>query len=295
MAFLLLEVLLDFPNRRVRGLLAAHKEVGRIDGELLEGVQGLARFWVDGRQPFNFVVPKLDPNGVVGVRQVDVHGVAFDAEISTLEICHGSAVQAGHQPMKEVVAGEALPDFQRDHVFVELHGVADAVDATDAGHHNDVPSAAQQGRGGRQPELLDFVVDLQVLLDVRVGRRDERFRLVVVVVAHEILHQIVREEGLEFAVELCRQGLVVTQDERGPLRLRNHVGHGEGLARARHPEKHLVRRAVMHPFHKLANGFGLVPLGGERAVDAEGGHAEVKVRGRVKCSGQKKPRTRRGF
>ena len=66
---------------------------------------------------------------------------------------------------------------------------------------------------------VDLFVDGGVFLDVHVGLGDVGLRLVVIVVADEVLHRVVREELLELAVELGRQGLVVGQTRVGTLSL----------------------------------------------------------------------------
>ena len=78
----------------------------------------------------------------------------------------------------------------------------------------------QRSRGG-VAQLVDLVVDVGVFLDVGVGARDIRLRLVVVVVRDEVLDRVVREELLELGVELRGQGLVVAPAP----------GSGAGLAR----------------------------------------------------------------
>jgi len=49
--------------------------------------------------------------------------------------------------------------------------------------------------------------------------------LVVVVVRHEILDGVVREELAHFAVELGRERLVVREDQRRPLQRVGDVRH----------------------------------------------------------------------
>ena len=165
---LLFKVLLDFPNRRIGGLLAADEQVGRVDGELVEFVQDRATFGVNRGDSVDFVVPKFNPHGVVCVGEVDVHHVSLHPELSATKVGGGSAVQASDEAVQEVIPRHALPPFQGNDVFVEFHGVANAVDAADARHHDDVASPTQQRRRGGKPELFDFVVDLQVLFDVGV-------------------------------------------------------------------------------------------------------------------------------
>ena len=54
----------------------------------------------------------------------------------------------------------------------------------------------QQRMGRRVPELVDVLVDEQILLDVGVRGGDVCLRLVVVVVADEVLDRVVREQAL---------------------------------------------------------------------------------------------------
>ncbi len=217
---------------------------------------------------------------MVGVREMHVHGVAFDPEIAPPKVAHGAAVQAGHQPVQKVVAGHAFSDLQGNDVFVKLHRVSDAVNAADAGHDEDITPSAEQGRGGGQPKFFNLVVDLKVLLDVRVRSGNERFGLVVIVVTDEVLDEVVGEKGLEFAVELSGQGFVVAQDQCRSLGLGHHICHRKGLARACHPKQHLVGCPLVDPLHQLANRFGLVAGGFKFARELEGGHGAKVGAGR---------------
>ena len=75
----------------------------------------------------------------------------------------------------------------------------------------------EQGAGGGVAQAVDVLVDGGVLLDVGVGLGDVGLGLVVVVVADEVLDRVVGEEVLELAVELGGQGLVVGDDQGGPV------------------------------------------------------------------------------
>src|SRR5689334_24968221 len=54
------------------------------------------------------------------------------------------------------------------------------------------------------PISIDVLVDGGIFFDVDVALRNVRFGLVVVVIADEVVHRVVREERLEFLVELGR-------------------------------------------------------------------------------------------
>ena len=93
------------------------------------------------------------------------------------------------------------------------------------------------------------------------ARRDVGFGLIIVVIRYEILHRVFGEKLLELAVELCRQCLVVAEDERGTLHAGDDIGHGEGLARAGHSEQCLRLGAVVYPLRQLVDGLRLVARG----------------------------------
>jgi hypothetical protein len=102
--------------------------------------------------------------------------------------------------------------------------------------------------------------------------RDVGLGLIVVEVAHEVLDRVVREQGLELAEELGRQGLVVGHHQRGAVVGLDDVGDGEGLPGAGGAEQHLVGQAVPQPLGQLRDGGGLVARGLHVGGEAEGRH-----------------------
>ena len=137
---------------------------------------------------------------------------------------------------------------------------ADAVDAGHRGDDDDVVALQHRARRG-VAHAVDLLVDRGFLLDIGVGARHVGFGLVVVVVGDEILDRVVGKEALELAVELRRQRLVGREDQRRPLRRLDHLGHGEGLARAGDAEQHLVALVRADALDEFADRLGLVALG----------------------------------
>ena len=111
---------------------------------------------------------------------------------------------------------------------------------------------------GREAQLVQLVVDGGFFFDVDVARRNVGFRLVVVVVADEVLDRVVGEERLELVIELRGQRLVVRQDQRRPSGPLDHLGHGERLAGAGDAQQHLVLFAVAHAARQLVDGGLLI-------------------------------------
>ena len=121
----------------------------------------------------------------------------------------------------------------------------------------------------RVAHAVDLLVDRGFLLDIGVGARDVGLRLVIVVVGDEILDRVVGKERAELAVELRRQGLVGRENQRRALRRLDHLGHGEGLARAGDAEQHLGAVVAAHPFHQLDDRLRLVASRLEIRLDDE--------------------------
>src|SRR5437879_11667943 len=121
---------------------------------------------------------------------------------------------------------------------------------------------------------VDVVVAARVFFDVCVGARDVGLGLVVVVVAHEVLDGVVRQQAPELGAELRRERLVGAQHKDWALELLHHPGHDVGLAAPGHPGQDLLGDARLHALDQLGDGLRLVPGRPERCVDTKtGGHA----------------------
>jgi len=92
---------------------------------------------------------------------------------------------------------------------VEILRVPDTVETRHARYHDNIPAPGKERGRGTQTQFLYLLVDGEVFFDIGIGGRKIGFRLVIIVIGDEILHGILREERLEFAVKLCRQRLVV--------------------------------------------------------------------------------------
>ncbi|MBA7674691.1 hypothetical protein ES703_82912 [subsurface metagenome] len=107
-------------------------------------------------------------------------------------------------------------------------------------------------------QLVNLVINIGVLLDVEVGAGDIGFRLVVIVVADEVLDGVVGEKFPELLVKLGSQRLVVADDQGGLLRPLDDISHGESLAAAGNAEQRLVPVALIQPLHQTLHRLRLV-------------------------------------
>ena len=128
-------------------------------------------------------------------------------------------------------------------------------------------SRSSSARVARVAHAVDLLVDRGFLLDIGVGARDIGLGLVVVVIADEIFDRVVRKEAPELAVELGRERLVGREHQRRALRLLDHLGHGEGLARAGDAEQHLGAVLAPDALDQVGDRLRLVALGLEIRLD----------------------------
>ena len=234
---------------------------GRIDDEARDLLADAPGERVEELQHLHLVVEHLDAQrqlGVLGREHVD--GVAAHAEGAAREVGVVALVLHGHQLLEQVALCETVALAQHQPHLEVVGRVADTVDARDAADDDGV-TPLQQRLGGRQAQLLDVLVDGGILLDEEITLRHIGFRLIVVVVRDEVLDSIFRKEVAHLGVELRRQGLVGCQHQRRPPQPGDDVGHGVGLARARHAQQRLERKAVLHALDQRVDGAGLIACG----------------------------------
>ena len=222
---------------------------------------------VDRAHALDLVAEELDAHRPLLVGREHLDRVAAHAELVAGEARSRCARTAARR------AGAGSTRWSRSSPLLEhqqllgVHlGRAEPVDRRDR-RDDDHVAAGQQRARGRVAQPVDLVVDRAVLLDVRVGRRDVRLGLVVVVVGDEVLDPVLREELPELGRELRGQRLVGREHERRPLRLRDHVGDREALARAGDAEQRLELVAPLDAVDERRDRLRLVA--GRRHVGDE--------------------------
>ncbi len=259
------ELLANLVDRPLDPRLGQHEVLRRIDEHPLELVDRLARRRIDDREPLDLVAPELDPVGELLVARPDLDRIAPHAELAPRGIGVVPLVLNVDQLPQQRVAIDDLAHLEPDHHRLVILRRTQAIDARHARHDDHVPPA-DQGTRRRQPHPVDLFVDRGILLDVDVPLRDVRLGLVIVVVADEVAHRVVRKEFLEFAIELGRERLVVRQHQRRTLHLLNDVRHRKGLARARDTHQHLLAPPTAQALDQLLDRLGLIPGGFKRCL-----------------------------
>ena len=255
------QVVLYLAYGQVGLLLGGHEEIGGVELVFGKASLVLQRDGVELLDAVYLIVPEGDAQHHLVVGHVDVDGVALHTEVATLQGEVVAGVERGHELAQQHVAVDVLSLMQLDDVLLECHGRPHAVDARHRAHHHHVSPAREQRRDGAQTHAVYLLVDGQVFLYVGVGVGQVGLGLIVVVVAHVVLHGVLWEEALHLFVELCCQCLVVREDERGACYVLYDVGHGKRLARPGDAEQHLCAVAAQHAVGELSDGLWLVACG----------------------------------
>ena len=258
-------------DRPPHPLLAGDVVGGREHDGLAQLVQLLARQRVDDGQPLDRVAEHLDAQHRLVVGRVHLDGVAPDPELAPPERQVVPVVLQVDQAAQDRALVVVDPGVELQQLAPVLGRVAHAVDAGDRGDDDRVPPR-EEGGGGRVAQPVDLVVDRRVLLDVGVARGHVRLGLVVVVVADEVLHPVLREELLHLLGELGGEALVGGDDERRLLDGLDRPGDRGALARARDAEQGLEAVPPLDAFGERGDGRRLVAGGLERGLHEELGH-----------------------
>ena len=208
---------------------------------------------------FHLAAPQLDAHGKIVIRRIDFDHIATNAERAAAQI-FGALVLDFDELAQDGFARDLLALFKHQHHPEIRLGRADAINAGDGGDDDHV-AALEERAGGAHAELVELVVDRGFFFDEGVARRDVGLRLVIIVVAHEVLDGVLRKERLELVEELRGERLIVGEDDRGAIELLDHFRHRESFSRAGNAEEDLVTVAIGQPANELRDSFRLVASG----------------------------------
>ena len=252
------KVLLNLHDCPVLSILRGHKEIGRIYLVAIIELNAYKQLSIKLFDALYFIIPESDSEQEIAVGKGNIHRVAFHPVFPSGQTYIVADIKQLVQATQQLVSVELLTHVKFEQTLVESRRIAHSIDAGNAANHDDILPPRKQSACSREPHLIDFLVDGQVLLDVRISRRHVGLRLIVVVVADVVLHSIVREELLHLAVELSGKRLVVREDEGRAVDVTDDVSDGERLSAARNAQKRLSLNALSDAIRQLLNGFGLV-------------------------------------
>jgi hypothetical protein len=262
------QLLADGPDRFLDRPLLGHVVHGGEDEEHRLLGEHLAGRRVDQRQALDLVPEQLDADGVLLVGGVELDGVAPDAERAALEVVVPALVLHVGQRGEELAAVQLHARAQGEQPLVVGLRRPQPEDAADRGDDDGV-APAQQVAGGGEAEAVEVVVARGVLLDVDVPLGDVGLGLVVVVVGDEVVDGVVGQKLAHLLEELGGEGLVVAEDERGPLEALDDVRHGERLAGPGGAEQGDGGVPAPQALDEAIDRRGLVARGGHLADDLD--------------------------
>ncbi len=209
--------------------LVGHDEVGGgRDDHAVEPAVGVAADDVEIHGLIELVAEEFQADALGGIGGEDIHGIPPDAESAGFRGVIVTGVLDGDQFLQEFIPVDDVAGGDGDNHVAVVLGRAEAVDAGDGGHDDDVVPG-EEGIGGGETEAFDLLVDGSVLLDVGVCLGDIGLGLVIVVIADEVFHGVIGEEDFQFRVELGGEGFIVRDHQGWAVVAGDDVGDGEGF------------------------------------------------------------------
>ena len=184
----------------------------------------------------------------------------MDPETAPLEVDVIAVVLNLDQVVQDRITFNLLADVQGEDAVLVLVRVTKTEYTGNRSHYDHVVTLQERGRGG-VPQFINLIVNGSILFNVGIAGWYVGFGLVVVIIGNEVLHRIIREELLHFAIQLPRQGLVVGKDQGRFIHVGNHIGDREGFPGPRCSQQDLGFLSLFNFLGQFGDGLGLVPGG----------------------------------
>ena len=150
--------------------------------------------------PLNFIPEKLNTNQVIPTyRGIHLHYIPLYPETASLQIQVVPDILHLHQLPKQLFPVLGHTGTQGCSHSLEFLRAAQTVNTGYTGYYNHIPSLGK-GSGGRQTQLVYFIIYGGILGNIRIRRRHIGLGLVVIVVGHKVFYRILRKKFFKFSV-----------------------------------------------------------------------------------------------
>ena len=262
---------LDTGNRRVNPVGRHDIMLGRVYKDLLLPGKLLAGYRVYVAYILYHVTEEFEANRKGLVRRMKLNHVSAHPERAPLKINVVPRILQVGKPAKQFISVYAIAAPNDYHTGLIILRRAQPENTRNR-RNNDTIFPCRKTRGGGKTQPVKVGVLRCVLFYVYVTLRDISFRLVIVVIAHEILDGIIRKKLFELFVQLCRQRLIVRYHKHRQVKSGDGMSHCERLAGAGNSHQGLESFAAAQTFYEPLNGLRLVTRRRIRTFQLEYSH-----------------------
>ena len=216
---------LNLLNRSIHFFLV-HNIMGRRENHnMLQAALNLAGQYIDLCNP----VKKFYANcRIIRRNRKNLHNITTHPEGASLKIHVISCILDVNQTPEHIIAVLLHPRSQGNRHVLVVNRATKSVDTGNARHNNDI-SALRQSRRSRVTQLINLIVDVRILFNVRIRRRHISLRLVIIVIGHKIFYRILREKFFKLTIKLGRKCLIMCNNQRRLIQCGNNIRHRKGL------------------------------------------------------------------
>ena len=167
---------------------------------MLDNAFNLSGQHIHFRNTVDLISKELHTDRCIGiVRRENLKNIPVYAECSSLKIHLIACILHINESLDYIVTVNLHARSQRNHHVHIIIRTADSIDAGN-GCHNDHILALRQSRRRRKTQLIDLIIDCRILRNIGVRLRHISFRLIIIIIGHEILYCILREEFFKLTI-----------------------------------------------------------------------------------------------
>ena len=146
---------------------------------------------------------------------------------------------------------------QRYHHSHIVFRTSQTVNTGNASYHDDIFPLHQRG-GRRQTQFIDFLVDRGIFCDISIRGRHICLRLIIIIIGNKIFHSVFRKEFFELPIQLCRQCLIMRDNQCRLIQCSYDICHRKCFSRTRNSQQGLELVALLKALHQCLNRLWLV-------------------------------------
>ena len=234
---------------------------GGEDRGVAEAAYNLACYHVYLADTVYLIAEKLYAQSGIGISGGGyLHHIAAHTEFVSREIYIVALILYAHKLCDKLVARDLHAGAQRYHHRLILLRVAEGVYAGYGSDNNHITPLGYCGGSG-VAHFIYLIVYRRIFFYIHVLAGYIRLGLVIIIIADEILHGVIREKLAKLGAELRRKYLIVREDERRAVYSGDNVCHSKRLARACYAEQGLLFHAAVYALYQLIYRLRLVARG----------------------------------
>ena len=255
----LTQILTNTPDSNLLLLLRRHKQIRRIHLiPIKRNSMHRHILRINLLNTLNLIIPERHTNEIHTIGNKHINRVTLHTKLTPRRTHVITHIKRINQHPQQPIPAQPLTNTDINHRTTQRSRTPHAINTRHRRDNHNIPPARKQSRQCRQPQTVNLIINRKILLNIRVRMRQISLRLIIVIVRNIILNRILRKKLLHLSIKLGSQRLVMTQNQRRTIHIRNHISNSESLTRTRNTQQHLSTTAPNNTLRQLTNSLRLI-------------------------------------